>query len=392
MPQKDVMEAIKFEHLSQPEVDFSTIQPEVTEWDEQVFRSITATALTPQQEERIVNPPQVFPKQRDVIAVHWHPEFVPMELIRRRVDRMFPNRETDLIIPTQHNVLTSWGDYSGVEIDCYSQGFNLKVQLLVHFHTDKLKDAKVLKAMLSHTRRYRSSQLFEFIDTILEPEFEDRLTVAAERTGATEHVVRFVRIQVAKLKDLIERHESTMPTDMLKNKLLRHYFDALRAQHNDQLINHAQIFLSAVKKIVKANFSLQYFYRTEEIIEEVRGLGGGVVIPHPEQFWPILLADYDIDGIEVWNPQSRQYTEFLIHCVNRQNQTRRSEDRRLLIFMGDDTHFGEKVLDPAHQDYEKASRELGYQPAWEDLMIRKTLIVADLDRRRLIEDYRARLG
>jgi hypothetical protein len=79
-----------------------------------------------------------------------------------------------------------------------------------------------------------------------------------------------------------------------------------------------------VKALVKVEFSLKYFYRTSEVIEEARALGAGIVIPHPEQFWPILLKEYDVDGIEVWNPQSRRYTEFLISVLNRRNQKRGS--------------------------------------------------------------------
>jgi hypothetical protein len=44
------------------------------------------------------------------------------------------------------------------------------------------------------------------------------------------------------------------------------------------------------------------------------------------------------------------------------------------------------VSDPA-----KARREIGLQPAWDDLAIGKKLIVADMDRARVIEEYAARL-
>jgi hypothetical protein len=89
--------------------------------------------------------------------------------------------------------------------------------------------------------------------------------------------------------------------------------------YDDRLVNKAQVFLRAVKAVVKEQFSLSYFHRATEFIEEARAHQGGIVIPHPEQFWPILLADYDVDGIEVWNPQASQYTNFLIHAVNRHN-------------------------------------------------------------------------
>lgn len=384
------MEALRI-HNPRPELNLDAIDPEPTAADQKIYDGLVSTKLTPSQLNRIETPPEVYPKQSDVIAVHWHPEFVPMDAIVRRINATFPNKKRELIIPTQHNVLMSLGDYAGVEVDCYSAGFNRKVQLLAHFSTAKIEQADVLRAMLAHTFRYRSSQLFEFIDTILDPSRQDHLTTAAIKTGANDELIQFVRLHVRKLKSLIERNESCTPADMLKNKLIRNYFEMLRDRFDDRLIDHAKVFLQTIKKIVKRHFTLRYFYRTEEIIEEVRGLGGGLVIPHPEQFWPILLADYDVDGIEVWNPQSREYTEFLIHSTHNQNKGRRRNRRPLLILMGDDTHFGEKVLEPKHQDPDKAARELGVQPAWDDLSIRKALIVANANRRNVIEDYRRRL-
>lgn len=385
------MPTLKGEHRYLEALDLDSIPREVTSWDEETYAQITSVDLTAEQEGRVSEPTETYPKQKNVLAVHWHPEFVPLPLIHARVDALFPNRESELIIPTQHNELMTWDGYSGVEIDCYSSGFNLKVQLLTHFAAEKVAEATVLKSMLDHTFKYRSSQLFEFIDSVLDPVYDDRVQRAAAKTGATQDLVEFVRIYVSKIKALIDRNEATTPPAMLKNKILRNYFNALRDKYDGTLIDHAQVFLQRVKKIVKEGFSLAYFYRTEEIIEEVRSLGGGIVIPHPEQFWPILLADYDIDGIEVWNPQSQQYTEFLINAVNQQNRSYR-RDKPLLIFMGDDTHFGEKVIEPRHQDPDKARRELGVQPAWDDLMIRKSLIVAKTDRQSLIAAYKERLA
>jgi len=149
-----------------------------------------------------------------------------------------------------------------------------------------------------------------------------------------------------------------IPPASIKNKLLRNYFDELCAELDVSLVLRIQIFLRALKEIVKSHFSLKFFYRTSEIIEEARALGAGIVIPHPEQFWPILLADYDVDGYEIWNPQSREYTEFLISVLERKNQGRKP-GRRLLAFMGDDTHFGEKLKSPEAGSREKAEREIG---------------------------------
>jgi hypothetical protein len=120
--------------------------------------------------------------------------------------------------------------------------------------------------------------------------------------------------------------------------------------------------------------------------------GAGIVVPHPEQFWPILLAEYDVDGYEVWNPQSQRYTDFLISVVNRKNRERTVTQRSLLIFMGDDTHMGEKIKEPKFQDKEKAGREIGYQPVWDDLNIRKRLIKAQVNISSVIDEYRLRLA
>ena len=124
----------------------------------------------------------------------------------------------------------------------------------------------------------------------------------------------------------------------------------------------------------------------------VRGVGGCIIIPHPEQFWPVLLDDLDVDGIEVWNPQSFQYTEFLIDVVNRGNRSARGGRKPLLLTMGDDCHLGEKVKDPALQDPLKAKREVGLQPPWNDLSIRKRLVAANASRKNVIHEYKERLG
>ncbi|PTN38535.1 hypothetical protein C6366_02560 [Desulfonatronum sp. SC1] len=365
--------------------------PRLTEADVKCFRAITSQELTPEQVRRIVTPLEVLPRQDEVLAIHWHPEYVPMDLIRQRIEATFPCKTRELIIPTQHNVLMEYGDYSGVEVDCYSHGFQRKVQLLLHFRTSRLESADVFKSMLDHTFRYRSSQLYAFLDMVTNPKFEDYLQLAAEETGVDEDVVRFSRIQAMKLRMLLDEHEQSIPRDMIKNKLIREFITAQADLYPESLAHRAQVFLKTVKRMVKENFSPTYFYRTSEFIEEARALGGGVVVPHPEQFWPILLADYDVDGYEVWNPQSQEYTEFLVNVINRQNKSRGVDDRSLLVFMGDDTHMTEKLKDPAQAEAEKYYRDIGVQPAWDDLSIRKSLIVGNASRARSIEEYRARL-
>jgi len=364
--------------------------PAITEQDQALFDRVVSTDLSEENLTALASPQLVIHGQQSVMAVHWHPEFVPMPVVRQRIRAMFPDMTESLIIPTQHNELLEYDEFSGVEVDCYSHGFNLKVQLLLHFKTSRLEHAHTLRAMLRHTLTYRASQLFDFMHTITAP-LEDRIEQAARETGADLDLVEFVRHHVTKVQRMVEENHARLPQDALKNKLLRNYFDALRPLHDGDLIDRIQTYLSAVKAIVKTHFSLRYFYRTSEVIEEARALGGGVIIPHPEQFWPILLADYDVDGYEVWNPQSQRYTDFLITTVGRANACAGLSARRKLVFMGDDTHMGEKAKSIALQNSEKVNREIGYQPAWDDLEISKRLILSGMSREIVIREYRERL-
>lgn len=364
---------------------------EITPEDRERFWGVVSTGLAPWQVEQVLTPAAVQHRQEAVLAVHWHPEFVPMEHIRKRIERTFPNCQQSLLIPTQHNVLMSYDGYTGVEVDCYSSGFNRKVQLLLHFSNEKVQDANVLKAMLAHTFNYRSSQLFDFLHTMTKP-VEERIHAAARATGAGEKLIEFVRHNALKIERLLDEEWANIPRESVKNKVLRNWFDTMRPELGDSLVYQIQAYLKALKAQVKKGFDLTFFYRASEVIEEVRGLGGGVVIPHPEQFWPILLRNYDVDGIEVWNPQSQEYTEFLISVVNEQNGRRSSCERDMLIFMGDDCHMGEKTKPVDQQDTAKAAREIGVQPAWDDLSIRKQLIINKIGRRAVIDEYVARLN
>jgi len=374
------------------EIDLAAIPREVTEWDLETFLAMTCPGVTPEQARAVRNPESRFPRQEYVLAVHWHPEQVPMDVIRDRLAAMFPGSRDELIIPTQHNQILTWGDYAGVEVDCFSHGFNRKVQLLVHLRADRLDRAGVLANMLKHTFKYRSSQLFEYLDALCEPEWEERRQHAAGKAGSDEDVVEFTAIHARRLKGLLVQNEMRTPQDAIKNKLVRNYLDCLREFYDARFINKAQVYAKAVKEEVKDNFSLAYFYRASEVVEECRGIGAGVVIPHPEQFWPILLRNYDVDGIEVWNPQSQQYTEFLINVVLDQNRRGYHKDRPMLIFMGDDCHLSEKLKKPEEQDRDKAAREVGLQPAWDDLGISKALIMAGVSRKTVMDEYRSRLG
>lgn len=363
----------------------------ISEWDQQIYEDIVSIALTPEQERMVVNPDRVFPRQKELLAIHWHPEWIPLELTAKRLAAMFPNVEKKLIIPTQHNQLMAFGPYAGTEMDCFASGFKRKVQLLLHFTADKVEKADVLKSMLAHTLKYRASQLFQFMETITNPTYADDLEEAVVVTGAGENVVAFVRFYTARLAKLIDMHEGRTPPQMIKNKLLTEYITAANAHHPAINLRRSLLLLTAVKKIVKRKFALDYFYRASEVIEEVRSLGGGVVIPHPEQFWPILLADYDVDGYEVWNPQSREYTEFLIGALTSKNSECKKSKRSLLIFMGDDCHMSVKIKDSAMVDPVKLEREVGLQPAWDEVAVSKTLSLANASRAQVIKDYKERL-
>lgn len=370
----------------------SLFPPEVTEDDERIFFSIISTELGPEQRRMVSHAHGRYSRQKTVLALHWHPEFIPFDLIRTRVDSLYPNRAEELIIPTQHNVLTSYdGVYSGVEIDCFSKGFNQKIQLLLHMTAGRAEKAGVLHSMASYTFRYRSAQLHDFIDALARPH-EPTLDEASLQTGADAKTIAFVCKAGTKVRGLLERHAERVPPDMIKNKILRNFMDELRPRYGNGFVNRAQAFLQAVKNLVKARFPVHYFYETRQVIEEARAAGAGIVIPHPEQFWPVLLADYDVDGIEVWNPQSRKYTEFLISVIAQKNAGACRGEKRLLILMGDDTHMSEKVRPAEARDHTKAAREIGYQPAWEELEIKKTLITAQMSRRQVLEEYRDRIS
>ncbi len=363
---------------------------EITDWDRHTYERITSTELTPAQVEWLLKPAEIHLRQEEVLAIHWHPEFLPLDLIARRIEAVYPNARETLIIPTQHNALMSIGDHAGVEVDCFSRSFNRKVQLLLHIKKERADKAQRLRSMIDQTFRYRSSQLIQLLGALSQRSPGETLSSAAHQTGADRQLVDFVRAHSRKLLRLIEERWKTTPPFMLRNKLVVSYFNELRRLYEDRLIDRAVILLAEVKKGVKEKFPPSHFFETREMIEEARSCGAGIVIPHPEQFWPILLADYDVDGYEVWNPQSRQYTEFLVDFVNRQNGQRRGRER-LLVFMGDDTHMSEKVIEPKLRDPAKASREIGRQAGWEDESVMEALRAGGFNRAAIIREYRDRL-
>lgn len=368
-----------------------TASEAITSWDRTVFERLIAIDLTPRQVQNVIVPLNRFDREEAVLAIHWHPENIPLELVAKRLGAMYPRVRDQLIIPTQHNELLVYGDYAGAEVDCRATAFNRKVQILIHFHKDRIASAFKLREMIDHTRRYRGTQFNEFLDAFTNPLFQKWLEEAAAKTGAEVDIVRFASIQSAKVRALMTFYAPDMPEACVKNKLLVNYLNAQKDHYDHHTIDRVVIFALAVKEIVKRHFPLEYFYEVAEVIAEVRNLGGCIVVPHPEQFWPILLADYDVDGYEVWNPQSREFTEFLIQTVARKNQSAGAGRRALLIFMGDDTHLSEKILEDHERDPDKAAREVGYQPAWRDPTVLKALNGMGIDKKKIIQDYQHRL-
>lgn len=361
---------------------------ELTQRDIEIFQNIIRFELLPEEIEKIINPPVIYTDTRSVLAIHWHPENVPIEIAKKRIQKMFPNKIKELIIPTQHNQILSYDDFSGVEVDCFAKEFNKKVQLLLHFKNAKLDNYSVLRDMLSHTFNYRSSQLNKFIDSILNSRKSALLNEASKETGTDTDTVYFVSKQVLKVKKMMQ--EFQLPPDSKKNKLLSNFIIAQKDSYPINLINKSLLLLSAVKRKVKKNFNTGYFFRVQEIIEETRKLGGCVIVPHPEQFWPILLADYDVDGYEIWNPQSREFTEFLISVIKKKNSG--LNKKPILATMGDDTHLGEKIKSSDLRDPEKLYREVGFQPAWYAKEIQKKLKEIGSDKDALIDEYSNRLN
>ncbi len=60
--------------------------------------------------------------------------------------------------------------------------------------------------------------------------------------------------------------------------------------------------------------------------------------------------------------------------------------------MGDDTHLSVKLKDPLRQERGKLEREVGLQPAWDEMAIGKTLSLIGCSRAKVIDLYRERLG
>lgn len=371
---------------------------EVNEDDYALFCRLVDTSITPEHITKLIQPYDVYPEQKEVLAVHWHPQHIPLSIIAQRFNALYPHAapEDRLIIPTEHNVLHTWGPYAGVEADCADHKMGLKVQLLLHFKEEHVRKAHTLRTMLEHTARYRTMQLRHLLETAATPQapqHQHRLERAVRTSGATPQVVEFVTAQAFKLLHLLGSEIDAPTTDERRSTLLRDTVETQRAKLGDLFTAQVHAYTKALRGRVKAEFPLDFFHTAQEFIEETRALGGMITIPHPEQFWPILLANYDTDGVEVWNPQSKRHTNFLIATIAETNRRRaRSGKRRpLIVTTGDDCHVGEMAQQLISND-ERPSRELGLQSAWTDESTVAALGDAGISKQSIMHAIRERLA
>ena len=347
------------------------------------FKKLTSINLNDQATFLAGVPSQLAPKEQELMALHWHPEWVPIELIESRIHKAFPVATNSLVIPTQHNQVLTSGAYAGVEADVYAKNYGQKVQLLIHFKADKMPKAGVFIKMMERTYNYRAHQLMEILDALIGPGAACELSTAAVSMEA----VKLACLYAHKLKFLILEHKilGSEADELLKNRLLTDFIGGSAKNFSPELVGQALAHINAVKKGVKSQMRPEQFYSPEEVIEEARSLGAGVIIPHPPKFWPILLSELDVDGWEVWNPSTPKHTIFLIEALKRHNET---HAKKLLAFMGDDTHMSAKIRENYGTEKKGAEREIGFQPPWADPIVAKSLKEAGQSRQKSLDAYR----
>ena len=117
----------------------SGLEPDEEDW--RIFQSLTRVELSGEETRLALTPDQRDAEEKSVFALHFHPEWVPVGLVEKRIKSAFPAAENLLIAPTQHNQLQAMGEFSGVEEDAFAPGAKIKIQLLIHLKSDRLKRA-----------------------------------------------------------------------------------------------------------------------------------------------------------------------------------------------------------------------------------------------------------
>ncbi|MDR2352567.1 MAG: hypothetical protein LBF22_05285 [Deltaproteobacteria bacterium] len=360
---------------------------ELTSEDFDIFNTLTNISLSPAETELALEPTQKDPEEKQIFALHFHPEWVPLELIDKRLQTAFPNAEERFAIPTQHNVLMTLDTFTGVEADVFVHAYGLKIQLLIHLKSSKLPQASTLEAMINKTFKYRELQLLDVLEQVAFPDEATQKEI--KKMGFHEEAMHSAQFYATKLKDLINTTGITQTprAEMLKNRLLTDYIEKKAQNLDSVLLDRLLSLVNHLKKFVKARLNPSRFHTAQEIIEESRALGAGIVIPHPPQFWPALLDNLDVDGFEVWNPSTPAHTFFLIQYL----AERKKIKRPLLAFMGDDTHMSSKIR-PQMVSYKDGNlREIGFQPPWKDPKVIQALKDIGQSRERTYNEYMNRL-
>jgi hypothetical protein len=359
-------------------------QPEAADWA--VFDGLTGVGLSDQEARLATSPTMVDESEREVFAIHFHPEWVPMRLLEERIRRAFPNARGRLAIPTQHNILQGLDGFAGVEVDCFAREYGVKVQLLVHLRADRLLKGGAFAAMVERTFRYRALQLLDILEQLVDP--DRAMGRAVEALGPDPATSGLARSFALRLRRMIEDSEvlGTPRAEMLKNRLLPDYIKR-RWAGGPEGLERLLAFIERVKALVKARVVPGRLHTPRELIEEARALGAGVVIPHPPRFWPALLDDLDVDGWEVWNSSTPDHAPFLIDCLARKAGARRP----LLAFMGDDTHMSSKIRPEAPAKKGSDKTEIGFQP-WDDPLLREAMRAKGQSRERTYSEYLSRIS
>jgi hypothetical protein len=356
--------------------------------DWEIFRRLTSTKLTAEERRAAVRPSMRDAKEKCLFAPHFHPEWVPMDLLDERLAKAFPAATERFAVPTQHNVITSMGPWSGVEVDVWSRPCGMKIQLLVHARAGRLEGSATFRSMVERTFRYRELQLLEILELAARP--DDGTLAELAKSGFGEGELQSAARLCARLKAMIDISgvASGPGVAMLKNRLATDYIEGKFQGRDPAGLERQLSLVNLLKSRVKARLDPARFQEADELIEEARGLGAGVVVPHPPRFWPALLAELDADGWEVWNPSTPSHAVFLTQCLARRGKIRRP----LLAFMGDDTHMSSKIRLHMVSDKGGGDREIGFQPAWKDPATTAALKAAGQSRRRTMEEYQARLA
>lgn len=334
-------------------------------------------------------PTRTFPAVDGILALHWHPESVPLEVASARFRQLFPDAREWLMIPTEHNRLIALDGYSGVEVDCRHQG--RKLQLLLHFRGDAACAEREFLQALDHTRAYRGRQLDQLLKALREPGQRSLREQLAGEQGCATKRLRWIEQQAANLQDLLFRECLAPDHGARKNKLVRDWLLEMLGGRSHPESGPVLAVLAAIKEQVKARFDPAWFESAEFWIGRTHALGGTVTLPHPELFPDMLQADLALDGVEVWNPQSWQSSRDLLADLVAGRIAGRPGFPVLPTF-GDDCHLGEKRK-PAHlRDEEKAGREIGVQPVWDWPGIPELLQRAGWTRVDLVRLWKRRLS